>query len=103
MVWSGRGQSGRRWGVLGAGPGCGVSFPSLPPYHCRMPLSTAHSLASCPPTARPVPPLTLMSLAPQAVALHTQLHPHAPVPVLYASRREHLRQGRGALLWRHPR
>ncbi|NP_001075558.1 parathyroid hormone/parathyroid hormone-related peptide receptor precursor [Oryctolagus cuniculus] len=36
-----------------------------------------------------------------AAALHTQLHPHAPLPVLHAACREHLRQGRCALLGFH--
>lgn len=49
------------------------------------------------------PPPTVPSRALQEAALHTQLHPHAPVPVLHASRREHLRQGRGSLLGHRPR
>lgn len=91
---------GPRWGAWGVakgviGPGGGIMslFRSLYPAHQA-------PLRALPPRV-PVPPPTVVSRAPQEAALHTQLHPHAPVPVLHASRREHLRQGRGALLRRH--
>lgn len=35
----------------------------------------------------------------QTSALHQKLHPHASLRVLHAASCEHLRQGRGALLW----
>lgn len=103
--WAGREAGlgrGRGRGRVPASPSAGPGVPPFPPRP-----RPAHSLASRPtppPHPRvPGPPPTVLSRAPQAAALHAQLHPHAPIPVLHASRREHLRQGRGALLGRHAR
>ena len=100
--WAGRGAEPRSVGV-GVG---GAEVPCLPsPSPGGASLPAAHSLASRPPPPPrvPVPSPTVLSRAPQEAALHAQLHPHAPIPVLHASRREHLRQGRGALLGGHAR
>lgn len=95
--WAGRGAGPRPEGRGRAGPGRGASLSVTAP----LPVRGVHTHRA--PPGLPAYPPTVMSRAPQASALHTQLHPHAPVPVLHASRREHLRQGRGALLRRHPR